>query len=187
MLNPHLPQNQVLSWQCFLQITVISENMSVFPSEGKGLNYHDPFVDELLVLVGGIRKGFFPTLFITLVSNPPGDTLTTCWHKLTTAVIAPGKAVSSGLPETSFSSPVPSSESCLAASSSAHLLPAHLLRPPMLSCFSIFLLLQSPASPLSFYSLLSNSIKHFPFQPPSHIQIQHSLTAQILPSLPIRT
>lgn len=56
---------------------MFSENTLVFPSEGKGLNYYEPSGDELLVLVGGIRKGCFPTLFTTLVSNPPRDTLTT--------------------------------------------------------------------------------------------------------------
>lgn len=74
MLNPHLLQNQVLSWQWFRQITVISESMSAFSSEGKGLNYHDPLVDVLLVPVGGLRKGLFSALFTTLASDPPGDT-----------------------------------------------------------------------------------------------------------------
>lgn len=78
MLSPHLFQNQVLSWQWFWQITVISESMSAFSSEGRGLNYHDPLVDELLVLVGSLRKGFFSTLFTTLVSNPSENTLETC-------------------------------------------------------------------------------------------------------------
>lgn len=103
---------------------MISENTLVFPSEGKGLNYYEPSGDELLVLVGGIRKGCFSTLFTTLVSNLPGDTLTTRWHKQTIALIAQGKVVSSGLPETSFSPPMSSSGSCLAANSSAHLLSA---------------------------------------------------------------
>lgn len=73
LLNPHLFQNQILSWQWFQQITVISESMSPFSTEGKGLNF-GPLIDGLLVLVDGLRKGFFSALFITLVLNPPEDT-----------------------------------------------------------------------------------------------------------------
>lgn len=75
MLSPHLFQNQVFSWQWLRQIT---ESMSAFCSEGKGLNCHDPLLDGLLVLVSGLGKGFFSALFITLESNPPEDSLKTC-------------------------------------------------------------------------------------------------------------
>lgn len=60
------------------QTTGISESMSAFSSEDKGLNHHDLLVDGLLVPVGGLRKGLFSALFTTLVSDPPGDTLKTC-------------------------------------------------------------------------------------------------------------
>ena len=61
-------------------------------------------------------------------------------------------------------------------------LPAHLLCPPMLPCFSTFLLFQPPTFPLSFYLLPSNSVTHFPFQPPSHIRTLFNSTNTAFPS-----
>lgn len=83
--------------------------------------------------------------------------LTTCWHKLAAAAIAWRKAVSSGLPKKSFSFSA-SSGSCLAASSSAHSLPAI----PLCYAASLCPPASNPTSPLSHYSLPSNPTTHFP-------------------------
>lgn len=95
--------------------------------------------------------------------------LTTCWHKLAAAAIAWQKAVSSGLPETSFSFPA-SSGSCLAASSSAHSLPAI----PLCYAASLCPPALNPTSPLSHYSLPSNPTTHSPL----HLSRTHLNTFQ---------
>lgn len=169
MLSPHVFQNQVFSWQWLRQIT---ESVSAFSSEGKGLNCHDPLLDGLLVLVSGLGKGFFSALFVTLESNPPEDSLKTCWDKLTSSAIAQGKA---GLIETSLSFPVLSFGSCLAANSSPHL-PSACSPAPSTHAVLLHLLLTFPTSSLSFYFPMSNFIALFPFQPPSQVQTPFNST-----------
>lgn len=91
------------------------------------------------------------------------------WHRLTSTVIAQGEAVSSGLTETSLSSPMLPSGSFLAANSSARL-PSACSSAPSTRAIPLHLPLASPTSSLSFYFPVSNFVTCFPFQPPSQVQ-----------------